>query len=186
MSIDELYKILLSDKPSKQLIKRERELFELIPELEECKGFNQNSDWHIYDVYEHILHVIDYVPNNLSLRLAALFHDLGKPKTYKEDENGIGHFYGHWEISKEIFERFAEEYNINQQLATLVSNIIYYHDLNIDKRSEEEKDKIYDLFGKEGIILLYQFKKADLLAQNKKYHYILDDLDKQKEKILNK
>ena len=86
----------MSNKPSKKLLASEQKLFKLIPELEKCKSFKQNNDWHIYDVYEHILHVVDYVPNNISIRLAALFHDIGKPASYKEDEFGIGHFYGHW------------------------------------------------------------------------------------------
>ena len=70
----------------------------------------QKNIWHVYDVYEHILHVIDGVPNNITLRLAALFHDIGKPFVYKEDENGVGHFYGHWNKSKEIFEKCVESF----------------------------------------------------------------------------
>ena len=59
MNIEELYEILVSDRPSKKLRYNEEELFELIPELAACKGFDQNSKWHPYDVYEHILHVVD-------------------------------------------------------------------------------------------------------------------------------
>lgn len=59
-----LFNILLSDKPSELIKYHEKEIFLLIPELEKSKGFNQNNEWHIYDAYEHILHVIDGVPNN--------------------------------------------------------------------------------------------------------------------------
>ena len=81
----ELFKILLSDKPSDRIKNNEKEIFEFIPELKDCKGFNQNNDWHVYDVYEHILHVVDYVEEDLILRLTALFHDIGKPLSYTED-----------------------------------------------------------------------------------------------------
>ncbi len=186
MDIEKLYNILLSDKPSDNILASEKEIFLLIPELENCKGFNQNNEWHIYDVYEHILHVIDNVPSNLNLRLAALFHDIGKPLTYTQDEKGIGHFYGHWEKSKEIFDSFANSHNIDKSLSNLVSNLIYYHDVNISKLSDKELNVLYDKFGIEGIKMLYELKKADLLAQNNKYHYLLEDYKNQKEKILSK
>ena len=93
MDIEKLYNILLSDKPSDNILASEKEIFLLIPELENCKGFNQNNEWHIYDVYEHILHVIDNVPSNLNLRLAALFHDIGKPTSFTKDEEGSGHLW---------------------------------------------------------------------------------------------
>ena len=94
--MDFLINILLKDKPSEFIKNNINDIIQIIPELSFCINFNQNNIWHIYDVFEHILQVVDGVPNNLSLRIAALFHDIGKPFVYKEDENGIGHFYGHW------------------------------------------------------------------------------------------
>ena len=184
MTIKELYELLLSDKPSCILKSKERELFCLIPELEKCKGFNQNSDWHIYDVYEHILHVIDNVSTNLVIRLAALFHDIGKPFSYTEDKNGIGHFYGHWEVSQKLFVEFANKYNIDVSIRDRVSQLIYYHDINLSKLDSTELKEIIDNFNNEGIIQLFELKRADLLAQNEKYKYILTEYDVQKKKIL--
>ena len=184
MPLEELYKVLLSDTPSSILKSREKELFYLIPELEKCNGFEQNNDWHIYDVYEHILHVVDNVNPNLVMRLAALFHDIGKPSSYKEDENGTGHFYGHWEESQKIFIEFANKYNIDENICNRVSQLIYYHDINLAKLNSTELKKIMDMFGNEGIIQLFELKRADLLAQNEKYKYILTEYDVQKENIL--
>ena len=184
MNTKELYEILLSEKPSTILREREEELFKLIPELETCKGFNQNSEWHIYDVYEHILHVVDNVPPRLTLRLAALFHDIGKPASYREDEKGVGHFYGHWQISETIFHNFAKKHKMTPQTESLISNLIFYHDLNIGRLSKEDSIKLYDTLGTNGLILLYKLKKADLLAQNEKFHDMLTEFDTQKRKIL--
>ena len=164
----------------------ENEIFEMISELSGCKGFNQNNIWHIYDVYEHILRVVDNVPNNINLRLAALFHDIGKPLVYSEDKDGIGHFYGHWEKSREIFNSFAKRYEIKDEDQKLISNLILYHDININKLGDQELDKLIELFNKEGILMLFELKKSDLLAQNSKFHYILDDYENQKQKVLNK
>ena len=74
MDVNKLYEILMDDKPSILIKENEDYFFSLIPELKVCKGFNQNNPWHIYDVYEHILHVVDETPKDLSLRLVALFH----------------------------------------------------------------------------------------------------------------
>lgn len=184
MGIEFLINILMEDMPSESIRKNENEIFQMIPELSSCKDFKQKNIWHIYDVYEHILHVVDGVPNNLILRLAALFHDIGKPFVYTEDEYGVGHFYGHWNKSKEIFDRFIVMYNLDKNLKNTVSNLILYHDLNIDKISEEELDILINSFDKEGILMLFQLKKSDLLAQNKQFSYLLNDYERQKAKIL--
>ena len=186
MSIEELYEILLSEKPSYNILNNEKEIFELIPELKNCRGFNQNNEWHIYDVYEHILHVVDFVPANIVLRMTALFHDIGKPLSYTEDENGIGHFYGHWEASQKIFDVFAIKYNIDNDIVNRISNLIYYHDINVSKLDYNRLKEMLEKLNYEGIDQLFELKRADLLAQNKKYHYILNEYSKQKEKVLLK
>lgn len=186
MSIEELYNILLNEKPSEKLKNKEQELFKLIPEMEKCKNFNQNNEWHIYDVYEHILHVVDNVSPNIIMRLSAIFHDIGKPNSYKEDENKVGHFYGHWEESQKIFESFAQKHNIEKNISNQISNLIYYHDVNIAKLNDEKLIEMFNKLGQEGIKQLYELKRADLLAQNKKYHYMLEDYEKQKKLVLSK
>ena len=179
MNINDLYKILLSEKPSKLIVNNEEEIFKLIPELKMSKEFNQNNPWHIYDVYNHILHVIDNIENNLTLRLVALFHDIGKPFTYTEDENKVGHFYNHWLISQKIFDEFAIKYNIENK--ETISKLIYYHDYSLNKL-----DEIDELFTIDELTMLFKIKRADLLAQNNKYHYILNDIDKKEKELLKK
>lgn len=183
MKIEELFELLLSEKPSKQILEKEEEIFTLIPELKNGKNFNQNNIWHLYDVYHHILHVLDETPPILSLRVAALFHDIGKPDCYTEDENKVGHFYGHWEKSEQIFCEFAKKQNLPSEFTTLVSKLILYHDLNISKLASEELEKFLNLFTWEELELLYQLKRADLLAQNSKFHYLLEDYETQKQKL---
>lgn len=174
MSLEKLYQILLCNKPSGPLQYNEDELFDLIPELSPCKGFDQrNPEWHIYDVYEHTLHVIDYTPCDLVLRLVALFHDVGKPKTLSLDENGIGHFKGHWVVSQYVFDLFAEKYNIDKEIREKVSKLIYYHDLRVESANEEVVSDMCEILGKEGIRLLYMIKRADLLAHNPQKYYLL-------------
>lgn len=111
------------------------------------------------------------------LRFSALFHDIGKLYVYKEDEKGIGHFYGHWIISRDIFDSFADKYHIGDK--KVISNLIYYHDINIGKLDEENIRYIISVLGIENISLLYNLKRADLLAQNSRYHYMIDNLNRE-------
>lgn len=183
MTLEKLKEIIMCDKPSVEVRNNEKELFDIIPDLEKCKGCEQNSPWHIYDVYEHIMHVIDNTEKDELLRMCALFHDLGKPDTKETDKYGIDHFPNHWYISREIFNRFKEENDYDKEKAKTISKLIYYHDLNIGKLEDEEMNNIINEMSEEEMILLYKFKKADLLAQNEECHYLLDDYKKQENKI---
>jgi len=186
MSYEELFNILLSDKPSIFIKEYEKDIFFLIPNLSKCKGFNQNNSWHIYDVYEHILHVVDGVTSSLPLRLAALFHDIGKPFVYIEDQDGVGHFYNHWIKSNEIFQDFAQKCMLEQNLIETVSKLIFYHDINLEKISALEEMKIVNTFKKEELIMLFQLKRSDLLAQNSEYHDLLNNFQLQEKRLLLK
>lgn len=185
-NLKKLFDILLSNNPSILIRENEDYIFNIIPELRKSKGFNQNNPWHIYDVYDHILHVIDGVKENIILRLVALFHDIGKPYTYMEDENNIRHFYDHWTKSSEIFLNFSKKYKLPVDLTNEVNKLIYYHDINILKLNREELNKFLDEFSVDEINMLYEIKKSDLLAQSPKYHYLITEYDLQKENLLKK
>ena len=185
MTYDELLEILLSDDVYDKLKQNEQEIFKLIPELKVCKGFEQNNKWHIYDVYEHILHVISGTYNNMYLRLSALFHDVGKPLTYTEDNNGIGHFYNHWNESVNIFKKYSDKFRLSDKDIELVSNLIFYHDINIEQMSVEELNNMITQIGISNIKLLFSLKKSDLLAQSPEFHNLILNINKQEQNILN-
>ena len=186
MNILDLYNILLSDTPSTLIKENEDEIFKLIPELKVCKGFNQHNIWHIYDVYEHILHVVDNTPKVLELRLAALFHDIGKPLSFTLDEEGVGHFKGHWNESIKILSKYQDLLNLDDNKIDLIKNLIYYHDLNLCKLSEKEIDDIYNKLGRDGYIYLYMLKRSDLLAQNPIFNDLLKEYDQEESYTLNR
>ena len=183
MTTIELFEILLEDKPSTTLRERKEELFDLIPELRVCDGFDQHSEWHPYDVLEHIFHVVDKVDPTIELRLAALFHDIAKPETFKLDEKGRGHFKDHAEKSVRIFNKFASKYNISKKQINIIARLIRYHDDYLYDSSKERKLKC--VFAKEEIELLYDIQAADLLAQSEEFHYLLEDYKTGKERLLS-
>ncbi len=186
MTLEELYKILLSDDVIEKIKEHEQEIFEMIPELETCKGFKQNNPWHVYDVYEHILRVVEGVPKEKQIRLAALFHDVGKPQCHTTDSEGIDHFKGHWKYSLRFFLEFANNYYVDVNTVSLVSKLVFYHDYRFKNDDDTKIKVITDNFDDNELKQLYDLKRADLLAQNSDYHYLLDELNKQEELVLKR
>ena len=171
MRYAELVNILLSEKPSEELRKRKEELVLLIPEFGNCIGFDQKSIYHPYDVFEHTLRVIDGVEDNFCLRLAALFHDVGKP--YIKDPRGEGHFGGHWNKSKDIFIKYKDNFFISFSSFTLICNLIEYHDFSVDIKNVKT---FISKFSEDEMKLLFSLKKSDIYAQNK--DFIKNEMEK--------
>ena len=73
-----------------------------IPELGAQVGFDQRTPYHAYDIFTHTAHVVENVPAELTLRWTALLHDVGKPASFTQDENGQGHFKGHAGVGAEM------------------------------------------------------------------------------------
>lgn len=160
MDFIELKHILKTDKPSKELRKRKAELKDLIEEFEETYDFDQQSSWHTKDVFEHTLSVVDNVPNNTRLRIAALFHDIGKPFCQTIDENGEGHFYGHWEESEKIFIKYQDNFSLSEEDIYLIRKYILYHDLGVNNNIKTFLEE----FQKEDMEELFLLKKADTMS----------------------
>jgi len=172
----ELSQILLRDNIS-NLIKDHLDIFlSIIPELEETIGFEQNNPYHEYDVFEHTLKVLENTPSILELRLAALLHDIGKPKCYSKDDEHIGHFFNHEKVSKEIAYTILKRLKFDNKTIDFVCKLIEYHDYQIID-NKKSLSKLLNKFNDERTELLFELKKADILGQNKDYYYRLNELD---------
>lgn len=98
---------------------------EAIPELKPMVGFLQHNPHHVYDVYTHTARVVEGVPPRLTLRWAALLHDVGKPAAFTLDEGGVGHFRGHAqmgaELAGEILRTLRAPTALREEVQTLVA-----------------------------------------------------------------
>ncbi|MEN6372814.1 MAG: HDIG domain-containing metalloprotein [Armatimonadota bacterium] len=141
----------IRDEFSKMLMTRERAravemlretglLSEFAPELEEMYGVTQNI-YHIYDVWTHTLKSLELLPedSDLSLRLAALFHDIGKPATRSIDDNGQVHFYTHQHVGAHITRKVLNRLRYPKEVTARVVKIIDMH-LRVGEYDEEWKD----------------------------------------------
>lgn len=182
---EEFFKILLADTPSTGIgLLEKMGLLEIVlPELVPAIGFNQKNPHHKMDVYDHILCVLDNTPPIIHIRLAALFHDIGKPHTLTIDERGIGHFYGHDKIgaklSKEILERFKISNDLKNKVYLLVKEHMNHH---ADFKEKGLKRLIRRL-GEEGVLDLIELQIADIKCSNEEaaFHHIIERRQRIKE-----
>ncbi len=97
-----------------------------IPELLPAVGFEQNR-FHIHDVFEHTLWVLERTPPDLVLRWAAVFHDVGKPHTLSVDENSNRHFYQHEVVSEKQSRSRMHALRFSRDDTDRISAIVRHH-----------------------------------------------------------
>ena len=139
----------------------------VIPELAAMKGFEQHNAYHKYDVLEHCVRAMEAIrttdENRLHMKLAALFHDVGKPLTYSPDDNGRGHFYGHAakgaELAAVIFSRLKADHALSERICLLIK----YHDLIFEK-DERLLKKWMNRFTPQVLFEILEIKLADNFA----------------------
>ncbi len=127
---DELLKLLAARKPSMgmELLRETGLLAEILPELMEGVGCAQNSH-HRFDVYHHTLAVLDETQGDAILRLGALFHDLGKPRSRqpKPDQPGEFSFHKHEFLSAEMTEEICRRLKLSAAQRELVMAMVTHH-----------------------------------------------------------
>ena len=129
---DEFMKMILSDNPMGGVIMAEKlGLLEfIIPELKEGIGCEQNAD-HIYDVWEHCLRALNHAAErkwSLEVRLAAMMHDIGKPRSRVwSEENKDWTFYGHDVIGAKLVEKIMKRLKFPRNIADNVDKLVRYH-----------------------------------------------------------
>jgi tRNA nucleotidyltransferase (CCA-adding enzyme) len=79
----------------------------LIPELERTVGVDQPGPYHAHPVFEHSVFTVDAAPRSLTVRMAALFHDVAKPQAKREIEGGAT-FYGHEDYGARVARKVLE------------------------------------------------------------------------------
>jgi tRNA nucleotidyltransferase/poly(A) polymerase len=131
---DELEKILKTETPSKSFLIMDRAgiLAGILPELTVCKTVAQKGN-HKFDVFYHSLYSCDGTPGtDAGLRLAALFHDIGKPLVVSEGANNIPSFHGHEEKSAETASKILKRLKFPLVVENRVCHLIRHHMFNYD------------------------------------------------------
>ncbi|MBP5520686.1 MAG: HD domain-containing protein [Treponema sp.] len=144
---DEFEKIMKSQKPSVglKLLEETGLLFMFIPEFEVCRNCVQSDyrAFHKFDVLDHLFYACDGAPSSkLNVRLAALFHDIGKPSAKKiikekvlDGKKNDGStkeietitFYNHEAFSQKITEKIMTRLKFSNEMINNVCHLVKEH-----------------------------------------------------------
>jgi len=124
---EELNKMLMTDSPDRairllQAVGLSKYVF---PELDKLIRLEQNK-YHKDDAMKHTLEVLKNTPKNLTTRLMALFHDIGKEATKEVIDNEI-HFYKHEEVGAEMAEEILKRLKYPNEVIKAVSKAVRNH-----------------------------------------------------------
>jgi tRNA nucleotidyltransferase/poly(A) polymerase len=168
---EELTKLLVrGDPPSRglRLLRRTRLLARIVPELLEGVGFEQNA-YHAFDVFRHTLRVVDFAPPDLTVRLAALLHDVAKPRSAQPPQPKGDHtFYKHEflgeELAKEILLRLRYSTREIDRVALLVREHNWYYR---PEWNDATVRRTIARIGPEALSDLWALRRADLRARGR-------------------
>lgn len=101
--------------------------FQILPNMKATFRFFQNNSYHRFDVFGHTMCALSQVSksDDIIIRLAILFHDIGKPCCYSRDENGTGHFYGHSKIGAVITDELMRELKFDNNTRRKVVELVF-------------------------------------------------------------
>ena len=165
---DKLNRILTDDNVVYSINSNLDYLLTIIPEARNMIDFPHNHPHHHLDVWHHTLLALSISPNDFTIRLALLLHDIGKPYSYQD--GGVRYFKNHAYASYEISKNILYRLGYDKKFVYLVSNLIRYHDTPITKRDINDS---YD-----AAYLRYIIQKCDALSHHP------DKLEKRKDYLV--
>jgi tRNA nucleotidyltransferase/poly(A) polymerase len=187
--LGELSKLLLGTHPAKALrIARDTGvLVQLLPELEPAIGFEQESRYHALTVDEHTFAVVQAAADAgtpLRVRLAALFHDAGKPQVAWRGTDGRLHYYAkrgyatksHEQVSAELAGAALSRLRYPTDLRKRVVRIVRAHMFDPGKGDGLRARKLLARFGDSLAFDLLDHKEADLRGKGDRPRQ--DELDR--------
>ncbi|HET7568370.1 MAG TPA: HD domain-containing protein [Gaiellaceae bacterium] len=171
----ELSKLLLGAEPARalRLARDTGVLVELLPEFAPAVGFDQESRYHDLTVDEHTFAVVQAAADagfSLAVRLAALFHDLGKPRVAWRGSDGRLHYYakpgfadrGHDQVGAELAAGALRRLRYPNALRDRVVRIVRRHMFQVGKGDERRARRFLRRHGDELAFDLLDHKQADV------------------------
>lgn len=165
----ETVKMLCGDNIRKILTEYSDVLEVVLPEIKNMKGFDQHNYHHIYDILTHTAVVVENTPAIPSLRLAALFHDCGKPDCFSIDESGTGHFYSHASVSAKKADEALKRLHCDNKTREKVVKLVKIHDTPVDEDERIIKKKLRS-YGENLFFELIELQRADTKGLAPEFH----------------
>ena len=162
----ELVKLLLSNNPDYLRTAWEAGITKVVlPEFDKIMETEQNNPHHCYNVGEHTLEALKVTENNKVIRLAVLFHDIGKPETKSTDIDDKTHFYQHAEVGQKLTNKIMRRLKFDNDTRTKVVQLVKYHDRHPNVTAKGVR-RLINHIGVDSYPLLLQVQRADIMAQS--------------------
>jgi tRNA nucleotidyltransferase (CCA-adding enzyme) len=163
---EEFGKLLSAKTPSigLEILRTTGVLGQLWPELLEGIDVDQN-DWHAYDVYRHNVATLDAAsPDDLPLRLAALLHDVGKPRTAAPRPDGRGNtFYQHEHVGADLVRPMLAKLRLPTETVETVAHLVRQHMYSADPEAQDRTIRRFvRRIGPEHVARLFALRWADI------------------------
>jgi tRNA nucleotidyltransferase (CCA-adding enzyme) len=161
---DEWVKTMKAKKPSRAFdVMRETGILGVsCPELLEGVGMEQNK-WHTFDVWRHGMACMDACVGDPVLRIAALLHDVGKPRSRAfSDKTQDWTFYDHDRIGAEIADPICARLRFSTEERTRIVALVRHHLFHYDDWSDAAVRRWIRRVGKERVEDLYALSEADV------------------------
>jgi tRNA nucleotidyltransferase (CCA-adding enzyme) len=134
-------------------------LHHLWPEILEGVDVDQN-EWHAYDVYRHNLATLDATPPDVTLRIAALLHDVGKPRT----KDGP-HFYQHEHVGADLATAMLERFRFPGEVVATVEHLVRSHMYAADPEMQPKTIRRFvNRIGADHLDRLFALRHADIVG----------------------
>lgn len=127
----ELEKLILSSHPDKLITAYNAGITRIVlPEFDRIMECQQNTPYHMYNVGEHTIKVMENVPATKEMRWAALLHDMGKPDslTYDKKIPEKTHFYGHAHMGAKMVSPILRKLRLDNKTIKTVTRLVECHD----------------------------------------------------------
>lgn len=166
---DELLKIVNSVNGARgiEILRRCHLLQYIIPELEEGFKIEQNKH-HIYQIYQHNLLSLNYACQkgfSTNVKLAALFHDIAKPRT-KKGQGSNSTFYNHEIIGAKMTYQILRKLKFSKKEIEKIVNLVKYHLFyyNPGEVGNSSVRRLLRKVGPENISELLEIRQADRIG----------------------
>lgn len=167
---EEWLKTMKARAPSRafEVMKRTGILEVTLPELLEQVGCEQNR-WHAYDVWDHTMHVLDASDGGPIERVAAVLHDIAKPRTRAHsDKTGDWTFYHHEKVGADMAEHWLREYRFSNSERELIVDLVRHHLICYDSSwSDAAVRRFIKRVGPERVEPLLRLGHADALGKGR-------------------
>jgi tRNA nucleotidyltransferase (CCA-adding enzyme) len=152
-----------------RLLLRTGLLARIVPELIESVGFVQNR-YHRWDVWRHTLRCLDAAPADLTVRLAALLHDVAKPRTAAPKEGAPGEhtFYDHEKLGARMTEEILLRLKFPRKEVERVALLVAEHNWHYRPEwNDATVRRVLARIGPGELPALWALRRADLQARGR-------------------